>query len=423
MKLPALGKKSANGKTYAIVTLRDSATQKRRVFHLGDHGSPQAAAAYDRLIAEWIDNGRRHPDNQAKKSPTDRGPTVAELLVRFVEAELPRFGYSERNKYETLIRLLRPLYGLDAIQDFGPNKARAARQVMIDRNWGRAYINAQLGRLKSIWKWGASVELVPPEYWQALTSLANLTEGQTTATERRDVQPVPWPKVEQTLPFLSDAFAACARLQYLTGARPGEIVNLKTSDIDLETVEGIWIVNIKKHKTAHKGKTRTLYLGPAAQQILRPLLSTEQDRPVFFDLLKNRRRDQGKTKRAPSALRRTSYSRAIARACRQAFPPPQQLARIRVQGNGRNTTATRWETDREYETRLGADQWSALQAWEDLNHWHPNQLRHTAATEIAAVDGLLAAQHTLGHASAAMTDAVYAERNAAIAIGVARRRG
>ncbi len=46
--------------------------------------------------------------------------------------------------------------------------------------------------------------------------------------------------------------------------------------------------------------------------------------------------------------------------------------------------------------------------------WHPNQLRHSAATEIRRRFGLEAAQLVLGHSSALVTEAVYAERDAAI---------
>jgi integrase len=42
--------------------------------------------------------------------------------------------------------------------------------------------------------------------------------------------------------------------------------------------------------------------------------------------------------------------------------------------------------------------------------WHPNQLRHTAATAIRARLGLDAAQTVLGHAKADVTQ-VYAERD------------
>jgi len=55
--------------------------------------------------------------------------------------------------------------------------------------------------------------------------------------------------------------------------------------------------------------------------------------------------------------------------------------------------------------------------WRKLHTWHPNQLRHAAATEIRRQFGLEAAQVTLGHAAADITQ-VYAERDFAKARAV-----
>ena len=57
-----------------------------------------------------------------------------------------------------------------------------------------------------------------------------------------------------------------------------------------------------------------------------------------------------------------------------------------------------------------------------LPHWHPNQLRHTAATIIRRDYGLEAAQVILGHSKADVTQ-IYAERDAAKAIEVVRKIG
>ena len=54
--------------------------------------------------------------------------------------------------------------------------------------------------------------------------------------------------------------------------------------------------------------------------------------------------------------------------------------------------------------------------------WAPNRLRHARATEIRRSYGLEAAQVVLGHSSANVTQ-VYAERDLARAIDVARETG
>ena len=66
---PAYTKHRASGQ--AVVTLDG------RDIYLGRHSSKASRVEYDRLIAEWLVAGRRHP------AATDL--TVAELAVRFLE--------------------------------------------------------------------------------------------------------------------------------------------------------------------------------------------------------------------------------------------------------------------------------------------------------------------------------------------------
>jgi len=94
-----------------------------------------------------------------------------------------------------------------------------------------------------------------------------------------------------------------------------------------------------------------------------------------------------------------SYYVAIRRACDRAFPPPPPLGRRED------------ETLAEWRARLTPKQKADLAAWQKAHRWHPHQLRHTAATEIRRAFGLEAAQLALGHSSAQVTDAVYAERD------------
>jgi site-specific recombinase XerC len=57
-----------------------------------------------------------------------------------------------------------------------------------------------------------------------------------------------------------------------------------------------------------------------------------------------------------------------------------------------------------------------------LPTWHPNQLRHSFATEARRRFGLEAAQVSLGHAAADVTQ-VYAERDLTLAARVAAEIG
>jgi integrase len=77
------------------------------------------------------------------------------------------------------------------------------------------------------------------------------------------------------------------------------------------------------------------------------------------------------------------------------------------------TTACRYRADRD----------QALVTLTDAATKKPHQLRHNAATNLWREFGLEAAQLALGHSSAHVTDAVYAERDRAKVIEIMRRIG
>ena len=73
-------------------------------------------------------------------------------------------------------------------------------------------------------------------------------------------------------------------------------------------------------------------------------------------------------------------------------------------------------------TSFSETQKKELREWQSQHHWSPNQLRHTAATEIRKHHGLEAAQVILGHSQANVTQ-VYAERDLAKGLEVAKQIG
>ena len=72
--------------------------------------------------------------------------------------------------------------------------------------------------------------------------------------------------------------------------------------------------------------------------------------------------------------------------------------------------------------RLTPQQRDEVNAWRKAHTWHPNQLRHTYATKVRKEHGLEAAQVLLGHSKADTTQ-IYAERDQALAVGIAAKIG
>jgi integrase len=404
----------------AIVTLSDGMGGRRDVL-LGPYDSPQSREKYYRVLAEWRANGFT-----SAKAPAsdDNALSVAELLLLFVRWAEKHYRHpdgtltSEFDDYCLSLRPLRELYALTPAAEFGPKRLKAVRDTMLRQpvtrkvkvkdpetgkvRWevkvlrvglARKLINQRVGRIVRVFKWAVAEELVPPSVLEALRAVRGLQAGRTEAREGAPVGPVPEAFVEAVLPLVSGQVAAMIRLQALTGMRPGEVCRMRTIDIDATGPE--WVYKPPRHKTAWRGKSRVIPLGPRAREILKPWLCLGVEEYLFqpreaMAALRARQRAARKGKVQPSQRCRKrrpkkapgerytprSYGYAIERACKKAGVPP----------------------------------------------WNPNQLRHNHATEVRRRFGLEAAQVALGHSKADVTQ-VYAERDQALAERVAREIG
>lgn len=437
-KTPAY--RTRKGYDQALVTLTDSRTGKRRDYWLGAHGTPASRERYHRLVAEWESLQRRLPEpERAAPSPQDPGAlTVGELIVRYWQWTGANNATREREHFRPVFRMLRDTDATTPVDAYGPRRLRLLRERMMRAEpdadppraaWSRQYINQQTKRVQRVFKWGVSHELVPPSVTQALATLEPLKRGRTAARETEKVRPADLAIVEAAIPFMSRQAAALVRLQLLTGARPGELLGMRPADIDTGAHGrapgggGVWIFRPEEHKNAHRGRERTVYLGPRAQAIIAPFLEGRGHHTPLFspaeaeaerrETLHARRKTHLSCGNRPGSNKRDepsktagdrytapTYYRAIEYACEAAFPPPPPLGRkpgeTRAQWRARQTPATRKE----------------LKAWRKAHTFTPYQLRHSAATLIRRDFGLEAAQLVLGHASATITDAVYAERDA-----------
>ena len=104
--------------------------------YLGKHGTPESRAEYDRVVSEWLANGRRLPVQRDGTSPSDR--TVNELLVGFMAYAEQHYRHadvtptSEITDYKLSLRPLKHLYGDTPVKEFGPLALKAVRQLMVD---------------------------------------------------------------------------------------------------------------------------------------------------------------------------------------------------------------------------------------------------------------------------------------------------
>jgi integrase len=385
----------------AIVTLNG------RDILLGRHKTAASKAEYNRQIAEWIANGRRLPG-------TKPDLTISGLMDAFrIHAEryyIRPDGQqtSEVANFRQALRPLRCLYGATCAAEFGPLALETVRNHMITSGWCRRHINSQIARVKLLFKWGASRELLPATVHQALTTVAGLRSGRSEAIESEPVKPVPDEIVNATLEHLGSTVRAMVQIQRLTGARPGEICAMKMGDVDRSGE--IWIYRPAFHKTQRFGHERTIYLGKRGQAVLRPfLLKTDPSASIFSpaDAVAEMRERR-------SARRKTPINCGnVAGSNRRRYPKRQPGNLFTVDSYRRAITRAADDADEWAKAGhiVGNDE-------RIIPRWHPHQLRHSTATEIRRQFGIEAAQHVLGHTTLAVTQ-IYAEKNADIAKRVA----
>jgi integrase len=395
----------------AVVTLPDG-RGGRKDFYLGAYGSAESRREYTRRVAEWETGGQRLPVND----PVARDLTINEVILRYWQWAQKRYvkngsATGEQDAIKMALRFVRELYGDTVAADFGPLRLKSVRDAMqkhkivrklkmrnpvtgetkeiekvVREGIARRTINKQISRIKGMFKWCVAEELVPPSVYQALACVTGFRKGESGVRETAPIRPVHESVISVTLPYLPAIVADMVRLQRLTGARSGEIVQLRAFDID--RTGDVWEFRPKRHKTEHHDRERIIFFGPQAQAIITKYLALDLNAPLFrpeeseaarsVERRKNRKtplwpshlqmQEQKKNRRRRRVLHQAydvaTYRRAIVRACVKAGVPA----------------------------------------------WTPHRLRHAAATEIRRQFGLEAAQAVLGHAGLGVTQ-VYAEKD------------
>jgi integrase len=384
----------------AVVTLDG------RDFYLGKFGSPESQGEYDRLVAEWLANGRTLA---RRNSANGSDISVNELHLAFVEWAESYYRKGGRVTGEVTniayaVRTLRELYGLTLARDFGPVQLETVRQAIIKTGICRNEVNRRVRIIVRAFKWAVAKGMVPPSVHHGLQAVSGLRRGRCEVRETEPVRPVPEAFVDAVRPYVSRRVWTMIELQRLTGMRPGEVCMMRTIDVD--TSGRVWSYTPESHKTEHHGRERKIYVGPAAQEILRPWLRPELTAYLFSPA------ESVAERRAKQRERRKSR-----------VQPSQQNRRKR---RPRKAPGAKYTTD-SYRQAIDYAITTANRKIEQVGgtaipHWHPNQLRHNAATRLRREFGLDVARAVLGHSSPVVTE-VYAELDGAKAAEAMERVG
>ena len=387
-QIPKYRKHRASGQ--AIVTLSGCD------FYLGPHGTKASKLEYDRLIQEWLASARQ-------LKPDDDKPELTVVEVCAAYKRYARTYYRKNGKVtrefemqtEALL-VVCAAYGRKPASSFKSLALQAVQGMMVEKGWSRGYINKQIGRIVRAFRWLESQELVPAGTHQSLKTVRGLQKGRTEARETDPVEPVDEKTVQATLAELPEVVADMVRFQRLTGCRPGEVCNIRPSDVQRDG--DVWLYLPFTHKTEQTGRPRVVCIGPRAQAVLRPYLLRDGDSFCFSPLDSERRR-----RAEMHAHRRTPMS------CGNRPGTNCKLSRRRPAGACYTADSYRRAIHRACDNA-------------SVDRWSPNRLRHSAATDIRKQYGLEAAQVVLGHSQADVTQ-VYAERDLKLAARIAREVG
>lgn len=426
---PKYRRKIKSSGPQAVVTLNG------KDHYLGPYGSQASKLFYDRLIAEWLVAGRQSPSTAATTL------TVEELIARYWEHAQEFYRRADGTPTPTasnmkpILRVIRRMYGDTDAEEFGPIALKAVRLRFVEMGHSRRTVNDYVDRIKHMFRWGVSEELVDESVVRRLDTVAGLRKGKTEAPDHAPIPPIGDEVVLATMPYLPPVIADMVRFARYTGARPGEICIIRPCDID-RTSE-VWLYIPERHKTAHHDKSRAVAVGPKAREIIRSYLEREAGEYCFkpseaVELYRKQRHAERRTplscgnrpgsKAAKRGRRKrrdaqprdcyddNSFRRAIHRACDRAFSPPVPLA------------PRPHETITARNRRLTEKQRAELKKWQSDHRWSPNQLRHSAATEIRQRFGIEAVAAVLGH-SKTDTSEIYALRNLTLAASIANEIG
>lgn len=364
----------------------------------GSYDDPETHKRFGHYLQLWEAHGGQHPPEPEPDAAVTCETLVAMYLAHcethYRRPDGQATGEAQQVAYtaKPLLQLYREL----PVSGFSVHCLKRVREAMVASGLSRKTVNQRVWRIKRMFRWAAEEELVTPEVLASLSVLRSLQEGRTEAPETDAVRAVSEEHFRAVLPHLRTPVRAMVQLQWLTGARPGEVREFRLAYLNQQD-EPVWLYTPPQHKTRHRAKKRFIGIGPKGQQVLRPFLMRvprpDPEKPLFSprDAMEERdhvARVNGTSRRSASSLRgrsrqrlaeqytRSSYRHAVVRACRAA----------------------------------------------DIPEWTPHQLRHSAATRIEAALDKEKARIVLNHSSLDATE-VYLDRDIREALQVMRELG
>jgi integrase len=294
---------------------------------MGKWGSREADKNYRRFLAEWA------ICSQSSLTRLGRRMRVEEVIAAYLDWAENRIDPGDFRHTCTVSQFVLNQYAGTPIDEFGPKALTAVQHALAaSGRFSRTHVLRLVSRVRTIFNWGVSQEMVPVAIADALKYVLPLKKGETIAHETKPREAVSDTVVEVTLPYLSSTVAAMVQVQRLAVMRPNEVCRMRVGDIDKSRKDGIWDYCPPEHKTAWRDVVKKIPLGKPEQVLIIPHLAGKTAEQAVFCIRRGKQYDS------------ETYYSAIAQAIKKAnhsLPDDQKIP-----------------------------------------HWTPYQLRHSGITEL-----------------------------------------
>lgn len=364
----------------------------KQIYFAGQHNTPESLSEYRSFILE---NFSEISDFGVGKK------TVAWLITKWKEEHKGELKRENWHHYMQCFKVLDET-GMSLLEaaTFGPKLLKKVRQEMVARGWAMATVNERTGRIKTMFKWAASEEMVPGSLVSDLYTVSGLRAGRTEAPSPVSRRPVEWEEVEAISEHLSPTVIGLCRLQWLTGMRSANLCDLKMASV--EVAGDVWVYRPGSHKNLWRGKGLAIAIGPEGQSLIKQHLGDRGHNEFVFRPIDSVRWHVANSPKCHEQKTRKHKDCFTASTMRQAV--------LRAQARAAGVaTAPKTPTVEE----IAATGW---------NVWTPYQLRHAAITRLASQFSMEHVKAYMGHASV-QTTYLYSDHNLAQAKEIARKCG
>jgi integrase/recombinase XerC len=221
------------------------ATVEGRMKSLGVKGEANKAEAYQswhRLLAGVMERVKPKAE-----------PTVNEVVKGFLADVEARAKPNTVKLYNFFLNPFAKRFGALKCSELSPPQAEAYSRKP---TWATDTRTDFLGALATAFRWAERARLINRTPLVGLKRPPKASRGAEAVIDKE--------AHARLLEAAKEGFKLFLMVLHLTGARPGEVAAITAENFDAEG----GMVRLKEHKTAYKGKPRTIYLCPEAVAVL-----------------------------------------------------------------------------------------------------------------------------------------------------------